>query len=268
MQYGLYCGPELAETAFKAGFDFFEWNVASFLKPRESEEAFAETLSLVKKSALKCPVVNCFIPNDLKITGPSVDLKGLETFVTIACARAQAAEVQTIVFGSGGARRVPDGFDREEARRQIAAFCRMLAPIAAAHGITIVIEPLYHKACNILNTVGECADLVREVNHPAIRLLVDSFHFLYDNDSLEDIAANGPLLAHVHIATSPNRLPPAAEDCDLLPFFEALVRGGYDARIAIESSLPKGESILPNAVSYMKACEKVARQKQREAPGL
>jgi len=268
MQYGICCNPELTESVRKAGFDFFEWNVAAFLKPRESDEAFAATLALVQKAALPCPVVNCFIPSDLKITGPVVDIKTLEQFVQVACARARVAGVDTIVFGSGGARRVPEGFERNKARQQIADFCRMLAPVAGAHGITIVLEPLYHKACNVLNKVSECAELVREVNHPAFRLLVDSFHFLYDHDALEDIIANGPLLAHVHIATVPCRLPPGAEKCDLLPFFEALIRGGYNRRIAIESDLPKGETILPNAVSYMKACEKLARQKQTKTAGL
>jgi len=260
MKYGIYCGPELVEKAAKDGFDFFEWDVGSFLKPRESAEAFAASLAIVRKAALKCPAVNCFIPHDLKITGPEVKTAELETFTRIACERAQEAGVKTIVFGSGGARNVPEGFDRERARRQIVDFCRMLAPIAEKHNVTIAVEPLNLKASNILNTVDECADLVREVNRPAIRLLVDSFHFLLDNDSLKDISANGHLLAHVHVATSPHHLPPGAEPCDLLPFFKALVSGGYDGRVSLECDLPKGDSCLREAVSCMKTLEEKARQ--------
>jgi sugar phosphate isomerase/epimerase len=263
MQYGIYCGPELTDTALKAGFDFFEWNVGLFLKPRESNSAFADALAAVRKAALKCPVVNCFIPNDLKITGPEVDVPALEKFVKIACERAREAGVKTIVFGSGSARNVPNGFDRARARRQIVDFCRMLAPVAEARNVTIAVEPLHLKASNILNTVDECADLVREVNRPAIRLLVDSFHFLLDNDSLKDISANGHLLAHVHVATVPKRLPPGAEPCDLFPFFKALVSGGYDGRVSLECELPEGDACLRDAVACMKALEEKAKKSAR-----
>ncbi len=46
-----------------------------------------------------------------------------------------------IVFGSGGARRIPEGFDRQRAHGQLVAFCRMVGPIAREHGVIIAVEP-------------------------------------------------------------------------------------------------------------------------------
>jgi len=260
MQYGICCGPEMAETADRAGFDFFEWSLGALLRPHESAEVFATALANVRKGSMDCPVVNCFIPNDLKITGPSADICALEKYVTISFQRALEANVAVIVFGSGGARQVPDGFDRARAYQQIVDFCRMLAPIADRYGVTIAVEPLNRKECNILNTVSECADLVREINHSAIRLLVDAYHFLLDRDSYDDVMTNGHLLAHVHIATVPNRLPPDAESCDLLPFFKALVNGGYDGRVSIEGKIPNRDSDLLKALSCMKKLEEKAKK--------
>jgi len=251
MEYGICCNPQTAQQAARTGFDYFEWTVGAFLKPREDAQAFQASLNEVRQSGLPCPAVNVFVPADLKITGPSVNQAALEEFVTTACLRASQAGVDRIVFGSGGARRVPEGFDRREAWNQLLSFLHMLAPIASRNGITIAVEPLNLAECNILTSVAECARLVRQVNHPSIRLLVDAYHLLKDNDSLEDIVANRDLLAHVHVATVPNRLAPGMEDCGLPLFFEALKLSGYTGRISIEANLPDSPHDFVRAIQTM-----------------
>jgi len=258
MQYGVCGGPEIGGVAAEAGYDYFEWSVGALLKPRESKEAFHESLEAVRNAPLPCPVLNCFIPEDLKITGPDADLRALEQYATVTLRRAEEAGVEVIVFGSGGSRRIPDGFDRQAALRQIVDFCRMLAPIARRYGVTVAIEPLNRADCNVLNTVGECAAIVREVDHPSLRLLVDSYHWAKDNDSLQDIATHGDLLSHVHIATVPNRLPPGAERCELAPFFEALREAGYHGRASIEAKIPDPMHDLTIALFIMTSLAKEA----------
>ena len=256
MQYGVCGGPGCARAAAEAGFDFFEWSVQDFLKPQESDEAFAEALAGVEAAELPCRATNCFVPGDLKITGPDVSMSALEKYVTTAFRRAEKAGVKTVVFGSGGARQIPDGFDEEAARRQIVGFCRMLAPVAQGHGVTVVVEPLSRNECNVLTTVRESAELVREVDHPALRLLVDAYHWAKDNDSPEDIAAYGELVSHLHIATVPNRLAPGAEECDFGPFFDALRQGGYDGSISIEARIDGSREELSRALTVMKSHER------------
>lgn len=251
MQFGVCGNPSIAEAAAPAGFNYFEWSVGSLLKPLESEAAFEEALAEVRAASLPCPVVNCFVPGDLKITGPSVDLDALQSYVTTTFERAAKAGVEIIVFGSGGARHIPEGFDRGEAHGQLVRFCSLFAPIADQNGVVVVLEPLNRTECNVLNGVGECAALVREIGHPGLRLLVDAYHVLRDGDSYEDIVANGDLLRHAHIATIPNRLAPAAEPCDLAPFLEALVASGFNGRLSIEGNIPSPETELAPAFSLM-----------------
>lgn len=252
MRYGICGGPEIAGVAADAGFEFVEMSVGNFLKPREDEAVFREMLSAAQAMPIPCEASNCFVPGDLKITGPETDLAALKEHVTTVCRRAGEAGVCTIVFGSGGARQIPDGFGREEAHEQLVAFCRMLGPIAQEHAVTIAVEPLNSRDCNVLTSVGEAAVLVRETDHPAIRLLVDAYHWSVDNDSAEDIVANGSLLAHVHIAT-PGRLAPGAEECDFGPFFDALKRGGYDGRVSIEARVSDPARDLPRAFEALQA---------------
>lgn len=262
MKFGVCCAPGSAAAAAKAGFDFIEGAVGGFLKPREPQAAFQAALDEVRAAPLPCPVVNCFVPGDLKITGPAVNLPALRDYVTTVFERAEQAGVEVIVFGSGGARAIPDGFAREAAREQLVAFGSMLAPLARDHGVTVVVEPLNRKECNVLNSVGECAALVRDVAHPGLRLLVDAYHFLRDNDSLDDLAAHGGLLAHVHIATVANRLAPGVEPCDFGPFFRTLARTGYDGRISIEASLPDLERNLAAALPVLRQLDNTKGKRQ------
>lgn len=252
MQYGVCGSPEIAIPAYQAGYGYFEWSAGGLLKPLEDESAFLEALQQVHASPLACPVVNVFIPGQLKITGPEVDRQRLEKYVGTACRRAEIAGVKVIVFGSGAARQIPDGFPRENAWEQLVEFCRMLGPIAEQHGVTIAIEPLNRNECNVINTIGEGARLAQDADHPAIRLLVDAYHWAKDGDSINDLVQAGNLLAHVHIATTENRRPPGIEDEDFNTFFNALKDAGYDQRISIEARIDQPQEELPTALSVLK----------------
>ncbi len=252
MKFGVCGDLGLAAIAAKASYDFGEGKVSDVLMPREPEDAFRASCAARSSAALSFPVLNCFVPGDLKITGPEVDRRALEDFVATCMARAEVAGVEIIVFGSGGARRIPEGFDRRIAHDQLVAFCRMVAPLAQNHGVTVVIEPLNRSECNVLNTVSEGADLVNEVEHPGIRLLVDAYHLLRDGDSCDSIVTHGALLAHVHIATIPSRFAPAAEECDFSDFFDALAKAEYTGRVSIEGKIPNPETELPAALAMMR----------------
>lgn len=252
MQFGVCGDLNLCTSAAKASYDYAEWSVTALLKPLQPEDAFHAALETTRRAELPYPVLNIFIPGELKITGPDVNIPALESYVKTTMTRAEIAGVKIIVFGSGGARRIPDGFSPATAHDQLVSFCRMVGPIASDHGVTVAVEPLNKADCNVLNTVSECANLVNETAHPAIRLLVDSYHLMRDNDSFDSIITHGSLLAHAHIATVPTRLAPAAEDCDLSEFFSALRKANYSGRISIEAKIANPEIDLPAALALMR----------------
>lgn len=252
MRFGVCGDMKLGSVAAQASYDYMEWSVAELLRPLKPEDAFREACEMVSGSALPYEVANCFVPTELKITGPDADMSALEAYVRTTMARAEQIGLKVIVFGSGDARRIPEGFDRQRAHEQIVVFCRMVGPIAQAHGVTIAVEPLNKADCNVLNTVAECAGLVNEVDHPAIRLLVDAYHMMRDGDAVRSIEEHGHLLTHVHIATIPNRLAPAAEDCQFADFFGALAKAQYNGRVSIEAKINNPETELPAALLMMR----------------
>lgn len=262
MQYGICGGLEMAPVALACGYDYLECTVEAALKPSEPEAAFEDMLRAIRKCPLSIPALNCLVPARLRLTGPQVDAPAVRAYVQTVCRRARRAGVRILVFGSGGARRVPDGWDRLEAWSQLVTFGRLLADEAAAQELTVVMEPLNRRETNLVNTVAEGAALVRAVNHPALRLLVDGYHWLLDGDSAEDVVANGGLLAHAHVATVPNRLPPGAEACPLPHFFETLARAGYRGRLTYEGDLSDPERRLPAALALMR---RLAQDAARDA---
>ncbi len=235
MKLGVCIGPGQTTPFAAAGFDFAELHVQNHLKTMEDETAFAGVLHEIQSSVLPCCVANCFVPGSLKITGDRVDMDALESYVTTALTRAQTAGIDTIVFGSGGARQIPEGFDRKAAWRQLVDFGKMAGPIALHNKVTIVVEPLNHRECNVLNSVDETASYIEAVNHPAVRLLVDAYHMGVDNDNYGDIVTYGQYLSHVHIATTKTRRPPGLEPCDFTPFFAALNQAQYSGTISVEA---------------------------------
>jgi sugar phosphate isomerase/epimerase len=254
MQFGVCGAPEIGEVVDAAGYSYLECPVGTFLRPREDEPAFIDSLNRLRTTGISAPALNCFLPPDLKITGPESDPAAQEKYATTAFRRAEKACVKVIVFGSGGARQIPDGFDRKTAHDQIVRFCRMCARSAGEHGVTLAVEPLSRSDCNVINTVAEAVEIVREVDHPAVRLLVDAYHFFRNGDSLEDIVTNGTLLAHVHVATLKGRLAPGTEKCsELKPFFATLKKAGYNGRVSIEAGLKDPATELPRALALMTA---------------
>jgi len=253
MKYGVCGSPETGAAAARAGYDYYEMTVGSLLKPLEDEAAFEQALKEARKAGIPCEALNVFVPGHLKITGPKVERQALKQYAATALRRAEVAGVKAIVFGSGAARRIPEGFARAKAWEQLVDFCKMLGPLAQEHGVTIAIEPLNQAECNVLTSVGEGAELARQVDHPSIRLLVDCFHWAKDGDSFEDLVQAGLLLAHAHIATLPGRRAPGAEAYDFGRFFEALRLGGYDGRISIEGEIGEADAELPKALSLLRS---------------
>jgi sugar phosphate isomerase/epimerase len=252
MKLGVCGGPDIARIASKSGYDYFEMTVGALLKPLEEESAFKESFATIQDIPIPCQAVNVFVPPQLKITGEDSNLNALRRYASTVCQRAEQVGIKIIVFGSGGARQIPAGFPRAKAWEQIVGFCKMLGPIVEDHGITIAIEPLNRAECNVINSVGEGAMLVREIGHPSIRLLADAFHWAKDADSLDELKSNVPLLVHTHIATNPNRLAPGMEPYDLSPFLSALKDGGYEGGISLECQLNQPQTELPVAHELLK----------------
>jgi D-psicose/D-tagatose/L-ribulose 3-epimerase len=223
------------EQAREAGFEFVELATSELAMLSEPEWEAAKRR--IREIGLPVPVTNLFIPGDIKVVGPDLDPARQMEYVRRAFDRLAEIGVEHIVFGSGGARRVPDGFPREQAFAQLVEFARRIAPEAQARGITVLVEPLRSAETNIVNTAREGWEWVRAVNHPNFQLMVDYFHLASENEDPRIIVEARQYIHHLHMANPEGRrFPLGWHERDYAPFFRALRQVGYDGRISIEAS--------------------------------
>ena len=164
---GICASPEQAE-AIASSYDYVELSFSTVLNPLQDDAAFAERLTQLKDLPLPARACNNFVASQVKVVGPAVDQDQVRQYLDRGFARAQALGIERIVFGSGGARAVPEGYLREAAWDQLVAFCHLCAD-RAYPGLVIAIEPLNRGECNIITTFSEGVALARDVNRPNVR---------------------------------------------------------------------------------------------------
>jgi sugar phosphate isomerase/epimerase len=235
-----------------AGYSFVEENVRGFLVPAEPDPVFESKLALLKNSKLPVQACNSFLPGNLKCVGPSPSHEEILIFAETSFRRAQMAGIKTIVFGSGGARTIPEGFSRDEAKKQFISLCKQLALSAEKYDVVISLEPLNSKECNFINSVAEGGEIVKAVNHESFRLLADIYHMLMENESATFINKYGNLLYHTHIAEKKGRTAPGVNNEDFRPYFKALKEVKYEGRMSIECSWENMEEQASSALKAMR----------------
>lgn len=220
------------ETVLDAGFDFIELSVG-VVKPESPDSEFETVSEIIHSSGIAPEVWNCLFPGEMKMVGPEVDSYRIERFLRTAFERIEELGGEVVVFGSGTARTVPEGFPADEAHDQLTRFLKLAGQVAGAHGITIAVEPLNSKDTNSINTITQAVELVREVDHPFVKVLVDSCHMLIENEPISAIAGAAGLIAHSHIADI-GRLHPGSGNYPTREFIEALKAAGYNGRLSVE----------------------------------
>jgi D-psicose/D-tagatose/L-ribulose 3-epimerase len=258
MRTGILCGvADLVDAA--AGFDFAELSVNALLLD-EDEAAFAALQARVLAAPLPVEVCCNFVPPRFRLTGPDADPVAAEAHMAPALRRAAALGARLMVFGSGKARRAPEGYPIDKARGQFLRVAARAAQLAADVGITVVLEPLAYRECNLLNFVSQAVAMAEEVGHPHLQVLADMYHMQCVAEPLTALAAAGAHLRHVHIDTP--LLPGIAggRDYDYPAFLAALQQAGYTGRISVEdhSGMLTGEQTIPRREVFRRLREYIA----------
>ena len=236
MQIGFCTDPAtLATLPARPACDFIEGHVVNFLTPEAPDADFAPRAAAVKACGYPMPAANVLLPAALKVTGPEIDYARLDRYATNVFRRSKEIGITLIVFGSAGARMIPEGFSATKAFEQYVDVLKQFGPLAEENGVTLVVEPLNRVECNLVNTILEGAEAVRRANTNGVKLLVDIFHMLRNGESPDDIEKVGPLIRHAHVAEDKDRAAPSVNGEDLRPFYRALHRAGYRDRLTIEA---------------------------------
>ena len=252
MQLGICRSVEEVRDLLAARPDYVEENVGKFLIPQEDDAAFAPKRKLALESPVPAKAACCFLPRELKVTGEVSDMDALTTYAGTTFRRASEIGMETIVFGSGGSRMVPEGFSRSKAMDQFVDVLKRFGPLAEKHGVTMVVEPLHSGCCNFVTSLAEGAEAVERCDHPNVWLLADAWHMAWDKEPVEEILKYGHLLRHCHIAELEDRAAPGTRGDDFVPFFKALKQMDYTGRVSMECQWKDVPTESKTAFAYLR----------------
>jgi sugar phosphate isomerase/epimerase len=250
MLIGCCCPIESAHAAQAAGFDYIECTVVS-LRPEEDDAEVAAILAEYNAAVLPVRAFNVFLPGDLKIVGPKVDQERIQRYLESALARVRRTGAQIVVFGSGGARSIPDGFPRDEAVHQITNFLRTVADIADYSELVVAIEPLNRRESNVINSVAEAAELAKQVDRPSVRVLADFYHMSEEHEPLGHLVRYKDWTVHVHLADT-GRHAPGTGQYPYEQFAATLHQAGYAGMVSVECRWNDFTEEAPLAVEFLR----------------
>jgi D-psicose/D-tagatose/L-ribulose 3-epimerase len=112
---------------------------------------------------------------------------------------------------------------------------RLVAEKAQANGIRLGVEYLNRFENYFLTTATDTARFVREVNHPALRMMYDSFHaHIEEKDQARAIASCAKEMIHVHVSEN-DRGVPGTGQVHWDAFWSGLAAADYDGYVTIEA---------------------------------
>ena len=197
-------------------------------------------------------------PDGLSLTDPdaAVRARTLEVMIHLTglCAELGGA---VLVHGSPQQRQIAPGETREIALARLRDALAQVAFAAARTGVIYCIEPLSRKETSLVNTVAEAAELVRSIDHPNLRTMIDcSAAGRTESESIPALIDRWlptGLIAHFQV-NDPNRRGPGQGETKFAPIMAALKRHHYAGTIAVEpfDYVPDGPGVAAFSAGYLR----------------
>ena len=243
-------------AAAACGADYVE---ANFKMLAEADRAKQKTVKdLVAACQLSCEAANCFLPGELKTSGSERSDEALADYIKRGLDFGCELGLKTVVFGSGGARQIPEELSFYEGMAQNIDFLQRIAlPLFEQYGVMLVIEPLSPAECNFIHTVKEAAMLSYAVSSPHLAVLADIYHMKNAADGFGNIRDLKGIVRHAHISNPQpfgemKRIyPRLGEEYDYIGFLSALTAAGCET-CSVEASTKDFAQDAPLALRALK----------------
>ena len=140
--------------------------------------------------------------------------------------------------------------ERENDLKILVGILKDLAEYAGKKGVFMGLEPLNRFETSFISTADQAIELVDRVNHPACKIMLDTFHMNIEENSMGDtIRKVGSRLIQVH-ANENNRGTPGAGHVPWKEVAQALKDIKFDGILVIESFTSKVKSIARAAAIW------------------
>lgn len=228
----------------QAGYDYVEFPLMQLADLPQEE--FEELKTYLSGMSLACDACCNMFPARVRLLGKEASDAVIDEYLSVAFPRMAALGVKTIVLGSSGARRLPEGMSKSEGVIALSKVIKdKVVPLLEQYGITLVMEPIGSYEANFINTLPDGMEVVNAVNHPRVQLLADSVHLLYENEPPVHITQYAKNLKHIHLCENERALPASGISQELAAILNAIRESGYDITASFEP--------MPHSLEEMKA---------------
>ena len=160
-----------------------------------------------------------------------------------------------LVLGSPKQRSVPENQTKQGAWKRAVDLLASVVEQAGKLGLTICLEPLAPVETNFINSVEEGMKLVREVNHPSLKIHLDVKAMCSEGRPVPEIIRSVKVqdVGHFHV-NDPNLYGPGMGEVDYAPIAEAVRDLGYDKWLSVEPFKydPDPETVARKSIEYLR----------------
>jgi sugar phosphate isomerase/epimerase len=176
-------------------------------------------------------------PKGLHVTAPDGELRrrSWEHIRHLIDLCADLGPDAVMVFGSPKQRCTTGGLTRQEATRNYIDGLASVAPLACAREVTVLVEALPIGQCDVVQTLKEAVEIVREIGSPFVRTMFDVHNAVDEAEAHADLVDRYfEYIRHVHVNELDGRHC-GAGTYDYKPVLEVLARHGYAGWISLEA---------------------------------
>ncbi len=252
---------EVCSTAKRLGYDGIE--IAPFTLSASAEDISAEQRKEVRQviadNGLQTVGLHWLFagPTGLHMTTMDDKIRG-RTRDYLSCLLDLCSDLggKVLVLGSPKQRSLVDGQTREGAWKRAVELLSSVLDKASQSGLTICLEPLSPVETDFINTVAEGMQMVREINHPNLKIHLDVKAMCSEPTPVPDIirSVRAEDIGHFHVNDS-NLYGPGMGDVDYSPIAEAIKDVGWDKWLSVEVFKydPDPETIARASIDYLRS---------------
>ena len=163
-----------------------------------------------------------------------------------------------MVFGSPNQRKILPELTYERGRQLAIESFIACSEVAMERGVVICLEALPDNQTNFMTNNEEVLSVVKEINHPNIRMMLDVKSMCSEAISIpQNILNCQGFFHHIH-ANDSNLKGPGFGQVDFRPILDTLQKLDYQEYVSVEvfDFTPDPETITIECLRYMKDCLK------------
>lgn len=188
------------KKAVEAGFDYVVLPGVEIAKMTDDE--FNLLLKTINENNITVSGYNAYCNGETPIVGDGFSTEKTREYARLMCRRGKALGIKNIGIGAPFARKLPEDYDSEKAFEQGAEFIKITAQEAEKYGFNVLVEGLSRYYCNFVNFLYEAYRLMKKVDMPNVKMVVDFYHMKFNGELPEKAFNFLPNCLDVHISGS------------------------------------------------------------------